>query len=102
MAIKPEGDPCVYVCEKRGLDLAIIREMVDAHKEVCDWMKYEKGAVKVTTPEEIVVRHLGDPDKAENREEHNKVIVTYLSASIDAATWMGYFEPYSRRATWRK
>jgi hypothetical protein len=32
-----------------------------------------------------------------DKDELNRKIVTYMSASVDAATWMGWFYPYSKR-----
>lgn len=100
----PDGDPVIYVADRRGLDVDLVRRMAEAHRDVCRYMEHNKGACPVETPEQVAIEALGDPDESVDREAANRLIVTYLSASVDAATWLGWFYPYSRRKKrgWQK
>lgn len=101
---KPDGCPVKYSAKRRGLDTGLLWKMVYAHRDVCQYMEKHLGACKVTTPEQVVLEALGDPDESVDKTALNRLIVTYLSASVDAATWLGWFYPYSRRKErgWQK
>jgi len=98
MKEKPTGDPVLFAARRAGLDYDILMKITQAQKVVCDWMTNNEGAYpkKLGTPmdvaEEIVPRKKDMSD-----QQWQALQVTYLSASMDAATWLGWFKPYSRR-----
>lgn len=95
---EPRGDPIEYVARVRGgLDIAIITQLTEQQRMICEWMMNESGACPHESPDDMAVRLLGDPDTHEDRVGHNRLVTSYLSASMDAATWLGYYIPRARR-----
>ena len=93
----PHGDPIKYAAARANCDEDILREMVEAHRVVCEHRDARLGAFHGETPHDVALKHLGSTEDCDDRTAHDKLIVRYLSASVDAALWLGWFVPQTRK-----